>query len=554
MPQQPVWRALAASVLLSACLIAIALASFDPFFTNDGAVMAMIASGTGVALRPDEHLVFTNILLGRGLAALYRHAPDVPWYGLHLVGVQAVAWAGLFHGCLAHGVTGRRIRLCVLAYGVVGLSLLVNLQFSSTAFLAAAAGGCLWMGVAARDGRPGWATATGAILLMVLGSLERFEPFLLVLVLAGLAGIAAAGGRPGRRWLAVGIGATALAFAARAYDGHAYRQDAGWRSFREFIPLLPEITDYGRASVAGPELAPALARVGWSENDHRLFMQWFHADPEVYSADALRRLLAEAPETGALQRLAGGTERLGRVAANPALWAMLLALPCLLGTGVSRRRALIVVASLAAAGAATLLLAAFRKSAPQVYLPLFAFALCLALVSDGPAVPSRPARWRETVQVMLALGGIALAIALQHREGRHEREQARILWSRFEPITRSPHQLVVAWYNAFPLEVVRPLEPTTRLRSLRLFSLGWSQRTPVARDLLVSFGSSDLIDALADPRTAFLGPEAAPPMLALFAEEHRALRLRFTPEPAEYFTVYRGRVSARGAEGEAAPR
>ena len=95
---------------------------------------------------------------------------------------------------------------------------------------------------------------------------------------------------------------------------------------------------------------------------------------------------------------------------------------------------------------------------------------------------------------------------------------------------------------------MRPLESTARLRSLRLFSLGWSQRTPLARDLLASFGSSDLIDALTDPRTLFLGPPAAPPLLALFAEEHRALRLRFTPEQTEPFATFRARVAAKAAE------
>ena len=554
MPGHAVGRGLAASVLLSAGLIAISLACFDPFFTSDGAVMAMIAAGTGVSLRPDEHLVFTNVLLGRVLAALYRRAPDVPWYGLHLVGVQAVAWTGLFYGRLASALSVRDVALCSLTYGVVGLSVLVNMQFSSTAFLAAAAGGCLWMDAAGRGGGSGWWTAAAAVTLMVLGSLERFDPFLLVVALAGLAGLVAARGRPGRRWLLVGAAALGLALSARAYDLYAYGQDAGWSAFREFIPLLPEITDYGRASAPAEELAPALAQVGWSANDHQLFMQWFHADPEVYSADALRRLLEAAPEAGLLERLSHGALRLGRVVANAAMWAMLLALPLLLGTDLTRRRAAIVAVSLAGALAGTLLLAAFRKSAPQVYLPLFGFVLCAALVSGAGAASSRATGSRRAVQWLLAalaLAGVAVSAAHQHREGRTERERSRALWSRFEPITRSPQQLVVAWFNAFPFEVVRPLEPATRLRSLRLFSLGWSQRTPVATDLLVSFGSSDLIEALADPRTVLLAPAAAPPMLALFAEEHRALRLRFTPEQSEPFATFRGRIAARPADAQA---
>ncbi len=544
MPENASRRALAASALLAAGLIVLTLALFDPFFTNDGAVMAMIASGAGVALRPDEHLVFTNVLVGRVVAALYRGAPEVPWYGLHLVGVQAVAWTGLFHTGLARGLTPRRVGLCVLAYGVVGLGTLVNLQFSSTAFLAAIAGGCLWLGAAERERAGGWGVAAGAVSLLVLGALERFDPFVLVIVLGGLAALLATGGRPGRRWLLIGTCATLLASAAVAYDRHAYQQDPGWRAFRDFIPLLPEITDYGRASAAGPDLAPALARAGWSENDHRLFMQWVHFDPEVYGADALRRLLAEVPETGTWQRLVNGAARLERAAGNPALWAMLLALPLLL-RGAGRRRLAIAGALLAAALLATLLLAAFRKSAPQVYLPLFAFPLCVALGWDGTSDAARASRARDAVALGLALTGLAISIAHQHREGRNEREQARVLRARYAPVLQSPERLVVAWFNAFPFEVVRPLERPTGLRSLRLFSLGWSQRTPPAHDVLAAFGSSDLVEALADPRTVLLAPPLAPPLLARFAEEHRGLRLRFTPEQAEPYATFRGRIEAR---------
>jgi hypothetical protein len=146
--------------------------------------------------------------------------------------------------------------------------------------------------------------------------------------------------------------------------------------------------------------------------------------------------------------------------------------------------------------------------------------------------------------VALAVGGMAVQVVYQRHEGLVERVQARALWARYAPLAVAPQQLVVAWFNAFPFEVVRPLEPPTRLRSLRLYSLGWSQRTPPALEVLTSFGSTDLVDALADPRTVLLAPSGAPPLLALFAEEHRGLRLRFSPEQKEPFTTFRGRVAA----------
>lgn len=543
MPERAHRKALAASVVLSAGLLASALAFLDPFLTNDGAVMAMVASGTGLALQPDEHLVFTSVLLGRVLAALARRAPDVPWYGLHLLALQAVSWTGLFYARLARDLTPRGFALCVLAFGTVGLGVLVNLQFTSTAFLAVAAGACLWLQAVRDEGARGRGIAAAAVALMLLGSLERFDPFALLFAIAGAIGLGLARLRPPRAFLAIGGAALALALGAHAYDQRAYQRDPGWRAFREFIPLLPEITDYGRASQGGPALAPALAQAGWTENDHRLFMQWFHADPDVYSADRLRRLLAAAPATPVSERLVHGVGRLRRVAANPAVWAVLLALPLVVGPRAPRATWAAVVSALLSAGVAALLLAAFRKSAPQVYVPLFAFPLLLGLAL-GPVSRGGARRALEALRVALAAAGLVASALHQWREGRDERARSEALWTRYEPLLRSPDRLVVAWYNGFPFEVVRPLASPARLRSLRLVSLGWSQRTPLSGSMLVAFGSADLVDALADPRTVLLGPPPAPAMLTRFAAEHRGLRLAFEPEQAEPFPTYRGRVAS----------
>jgi hypothetical protein len=51
------------------------------FETNDDTAMNLIAAGIGFADQLYEHLVFTNVLLGLPLKAIYRVAPHVPWYG-----------------------------------------------------------------------------------------------------------------------------------------------------------------------------------------------------------------------------------------------------------------------------------------------------------------------------------------------------------------------------------------------------------------------------------------------------------------------------------------
>src|SRR5262249_17820906 len=150
-----------------------ALACFTPAFrSNDDTVMAMIASGTGIATVPDPHLVYIQIDLGRLLPALYRRAPAIPRYGLLQVLAQLAAHAPLLTVLLA--VTPRRRALA--AYGLfavaVGLPLLITLQFTTTACVVTSAGLlCLVSSPAAPASAPSWRRAALGTALAVLGSL-----------------------------------------------------------------------------------------------------------------------------------------------------------------------------------------------------------------------------------------------------------------------------------------------------------------------------------------------------------------------------------------------
>jgi len=63
-------------------LFALVLALFQPSYdTNDDVFMTMIAAGQGFCPAPDEHLIFTNILVGQTFKWLYIAWPQIPWYG-----------------------------------------------------------------------------------------------------------------------------------------------------------------------------------------------------------------------------------------------------------------------------------------------------------------------------------------------------------------------------------------------------------------------------------------------------------------------------------------
>src|SRR5688500_1995124 len=116
-------------------------AIFEPGFdTNDDAVMNMIVAGKGYGLAPDEHMVFTNVLIGFVLKYLYTVFPSVPWYGGYLLAVHYVVQVTMLYCVVRTRYTRLRLRLYLAYFAAAELYLLNNLQFTSTAFLAGQAG------------------------------------------------------------------------------------------------------------------------------------------------------------------------------------------------------------------------------------------------------------------------------------------------------------------------------------------------------------------------------------------------------------------------------
>jgi hypothetical protein len=100
---------LAFSLIAVLLLLAVTWALFHPSYdTNDDVFISMIAAGQGFCPAPDEHLVFTNVLIGHALKRLYAACPQLPWYGMYLLAIHyarrpTAPWAAsriVFRGCV----------------------------------------------------------------------------------------------------------------------------------------------------------------------------------------------------------------------------------------------------------------------------------------------------------------------------------------------------------------------------------------------------------------------------------------------------------------------
>jgi hypothetical protein len=310
--RRPLWFA----AVVVGLLFGLVVVGLSPAFqTNDDFQLAMIASGKGACLAPDEHLIFTNVLVGQVLKQLYRWAEWAPWYGVYLYLVHYVAQVALLSSALAGGYSRVRVGLYLLYFAVVEIYFLHHVQFTTTAAVAAQCGLVTLMASRASgqgDRMRDYFLLLAGVVLVVLASLVRREACQLAALIA-LPALCVMGWSWERRQLIQAIAASGVCLGVIAalawYDDAYYRRDPGWRDFFSYNEARLKFNDYGWTDYA-PDTAASFAEVEWSANDHAMIAHWFYDDPGLYSEGRMRRLLASAGHVarqGAVASAAGGS-------------------------------------------------------------------------------------------------------------------------------------------------------------------------------------------------------------------------------------------------------
>lgn len=112
----------------------------DPAYeTSDDTMMNYIAAGT-LNGEPSQYLVFSNYLEGVFLKWLFIRFPGINWYPLFLYSIQLLAFVQITY--VLNKANGTRLffGLYLLLYTIFIVYVIINLQFTSTAFLAGIAG------------------------------------------------------------------------------------------------------------------------------------------------------------------------------------------------------------------------------------------------------------------------------------------------------------------------------------------------------------------------------------------------------------------------------
>jgi hypothetical protein len=516
---------LAFALLAVLLLLALACGLLGPSYdTNDDVFLTMIAAGRGFCPAPDEHLIFTNILIGRLLKGLYTQWPSVPWYGGYLLTVHFLAQVALLYCALTclplrsrkvdssssdngpdRGAFRRRLGTYLVYFAVVELVLLNSMQFTTTAFLCAQAGIfllCLAAG-RCRVGKRGVLALpmTAAVLMLVLASMIRLEGLYMSALVATPLVALLAWHLPRRAVLvgATGAAAAGLLVTMAAWHHHqAYARDPAWSGFYTFNQLRCKFNDYQWTSYT-PQTAGAFAAVGWSQIDHDMIARWFFDDPEIYSEANLRSVLDGYPWKSSRWTLGYFAEIPRRPLQDRAVWAVLLTLPFFfMGRRDRQVRGMVVVCAVLALGLVMVIGLNNKVPPMRTYFPLLSFPLAVLLLCPSGArdgndssrasragVPGRHwllNQWlaqphKVRVAIALLLVGACMGIYRQCRRSVRVHRERQALEAFAADARAQPHKLYVCWEAALPFELLSPLDSLSGWSGISLVNLTWTQRT-----------------------------------------------------------------------------
>lgn len=510
----------AATVTLAAILGAVMGLGTPSLRTSDDAEMMAAVSGyDGGARRPE--LLFTNVLVGRVLVALYDLVPAAPWYGIYLHGLQFAALVAI---AASLSVLLRGSPVPVVATVGVGLLLtaanaMMAVQFTIVGILLAVAGGLVFLALRAAGRGAVISGAVGGLLLGV-AFLVRVQSFGLGLVLFGLLVLVTAVVRREADvagWAALALVTGALVVVATLTEQRWWAEEVG----------APRPLPIWSSGLQAPPAASGREGGGGrlSANDRVLMANWliwpdemFAYTPEGLTAPADTAAVRAPGRAGA----AGGSEAPGlvRTWAGPLLrsggrllgesWWALLPAVAVAGAATDRRgraAACLVVA----AGAGLLAVVGVTRLPDRVAIPMLFGLLAATAVAAGRAGPRRPRAAHEVARsrrpglpavlpLVLALVAVPTqlaAVTALSEEATWRRDRAESFLGELAALPGDPVVilwLIDSWHALHPLGWEQQAEYPVDAVQLA----GWQFVLPYRVQQRADLGVTDWITAVAD--------------------------------------------------------
>jgi hypothetical protein len=519
-------------------LLGVILFGAPLFETNDDCGLAMIGAGFGAAIEPEPHLIFAHFGYGLLLNLVSRFA------GPNAHGWTSLVALGLSMGLYARALTehwpkqGFMVAAAlIIAFGCVFTRASLDPQFTITASLLFGAATACWL-AEQRNGARSAGLAAGIYGALILSFLIRPSAAILGLVVVGpaLIWLAWRGPESSRQSTRHFLGALgAIALVIYLTDTAAYSFSAAWHNAIEYNQLRSLFNDFYRIPwIPG---APEYAKVGWSANDHAMFMDWYSLHPIFDYANIkylAETLLLQAP----LFDFSGARDWVTSLSQSPLLSAVIVVqvLLCIL---LPRHRTLL---ALVAIGTLAALVLSGLTGRPPVFRVQFS-AVSVALLCTAPlllgALPGSNLIRELGIALLVGIALYAGSITIRDHEGRVS--EAAAYRAKLSEASRYFSGTVVIWGATLAWEwLITPTKVYPPIAGLTTPSIGLFTKTPVMASSLQRLGINDLgLTLCTHPDVRLVAAASNVAALQNFCHEHYQVRptysLVFHHPPTEIY-------------------
>ena len=259
--------------------------------TNDDYCTECILSGT-LTGKPNQHILFSNILLGYLLKGIYTLIPNISFYFIMLeimglISLIIIVWLILKRCRTSIGVLVSMI--CLVCFSD---DLFVLVQFTKTASAAIAAGGFLFLETISDKSMPHrkLAALTGGVLFL-FGCMLRFECIYCVMPFLLIRFIVLAYKKPVKdvlfRFLMCAV-LVGVSFSLIGINDVLWNADPEYRYYRELNEYRYPVTDIPRPLY--DEVRTEMEEIGVSEIDYYMAATWEFTDLSVFTPEKLDKI------------------------------------------------------------------------------------------------------------------------------------------------------------------------------------------------------------------------------------------------------------------------
>jgi hypothetical protein len=491
--------------------------------TNDDAGLSDIAGGTDLG-SPSANLIFLHVAMGLLLKGLYHLSTSVNWYYMMHMVIFIVSFTAIAYVVLQRQELSRLLRIALLTLvffpGVVVL--MQSLQFTQTAFVAAAAGAAIWLGMSGT-----WKTLVLGTPFWLLAYLVRFSSFQGAVAIS-LPFLLVAAFRNGPKWLLIGfILLGGIYLGGDVFEQIYYYGDDARQEYVEFNEARGQLHSTPRLTGLESD-GPLLEQIGWSPNDATAFKSWFFADADIFETADLETILeahggVDGQSWTEFKGAVNGTYGRTFVAAALVALTVLFVTGGYLGVLASFGGGLMWLGLMAYLGETS-------RIPARVFLPtVFLLTICAATTAVAPVkfrIPKVLSGFLLLIVSATALYGASFTVPQAHEWDRYFGEQRQItegVQDQLGELKDDP--AIFTWLYGFRAEFLSPSAAPNR-RPFTAISFGWPIRSPDWNATLRRNGIDSLSWSIGtDPDVLLLmrDSDKARQLMETFLEEHHGL-------------------------------